>query len=211
MNVRLAVQVLSESVSKILQEYYPQEFHGTAELCEKIDKFFNCLNVRNQKEGLVKCKPFLQPFQSTYDGRFYWLENVFLKYLFDWKSSVMTRDENVSQNARDPMFLSSQTFEGLQITVYSVTERVKYLLNSGLKFVLTEKFNQHVVEEHFGRQRGFGRWNDNPTLLEFGYNANTIWMQRSVVTPTGNTRGAHKEKRKESWHVVDNAPLPKGK
>ena len=123
----------------------------------------------------------------------------------------MTRDENVSQNARDPMFLSSQTFEGLQITVYSVTERVKYLLNSGLKFVLTEKFNQDVVEEHFGRQRDFGRWNDNPALLEFGYNANTIWMQRSVVTPTGNTRGAHKQKRKESWHVVDNAPLPKGK
>ena len=88
----------------------------------------------------------------------------------------MTRDGNFSQNARDRMFLSWQTFEGLQITVYSITECVKYLLNSGLKFVLTEKFNQDVVEEYFGRQRGFGRQNDNPTLLKFGYNANTIRM-----------------------------------
>ena len=111
MNVRLAVQVLSESVAKILREYYPQELHGTAELCEKMDKFFDYLNVRNEKESLVKRKHFLQPFQSTDDEKFYWLKNVFLKYLFDWKSSAMTCDENFSQNARNRMFLSRQTFE----------------------------------------------------------------------------------------------------
>ena len=34
-------------------------------------------------------------------------------------------------------------------------------------------------------------------------------MQRSVVPVTGNTRGAHKSKRRISWSVVDEAPLPK--
>ena len=32
------------------------------------------------------------------------------KYLFDWKSSEMTRDGNFSQNARDCKFLNWQTF-----------------------------------------------------------------------------------------------------
>ena len=41
MNVRLVVQVFSKSVAKILREYYAQELHGRAELCEKIDKFFD--------------------------------------------------------------------------------------------------------------------------------------------------------------------------
>ena len=113
----------------------------------------------------------------------------------------------LSQSARDRMFLSWETFEGLQITVWSVVECVKYLLNSGLKFVLIEKFNQDVVDEYFNRKRGSGRRNDNPTLLEFGYNANTIRVQRSVVTPAGNMRGAHKQERKSSWHLVDNTPL----
>ena len=88
----------------------------------------------------------------------------------------MTHNGNFAQNARDRMFLSWPTSKGLQITVYSVAESVKYLLNSVLKFVPTEKFNQDVVEEYFGRQRSFCRRNDNPTLLAFGYNTNTIWM-----------------------------------
>lgn len=59
-----------------------------------------------------------------------------------------------TQNARDHMFLSWKTFERLQITVYSVNECVKYLLNSGLQFVLTEKFNQNIVEEQTEVNRG---------------------------------------------------------
>ena len=45
------------------------------------------------------------------------------------------------------MFLSLQTYEGLQITVYSVIKVTK-----GMAFVLTSRFNQDVVEEYFGRQ-----------------------------------------------------------
>ena len=73
---------------------------------------------------------------------------------------------------------------------------MKYLLNSGLKFVQTKKLNQDVVEEHFARQRDFIRLNDNLTLLEFGHNTNTVQMQRSVVTPISNTQGAHSKNEK---------------
>ena len=76
MNVKLATQILSESVSKLLQEYYPAGTHGTADLCLFMDRFFYYLNVRKQSEGLKKRKPFLQPYTNVDDPRFDWLENL---------------------------------------------------------------------------------------------------------------------------------------
>ncbi len=45
MNVCLAVQVLSSSVSKVLTEFYPATTPATAELCMYMDSFFDCLNA----------------------------------------------------------------------------------------------------------------------------------------------------------------------
>ena len=61
MNVRLATQVLSETVSHVIKSYYPAYRHKTAELCKFADKLFDCMNVRNHSENLTKCKPFLDP------------------------------------------------------------------------------------------------------------------------------------------------------
>ena len=65
---------------------------------------------------------------------------------------------------KDKMFLSWKTYEGLQITVHSIIEAVKYLLGIGMSFVLTKRFHQNVLEECFGRHRSLGRRNDNPEL-----------------------------------------------
>ena len=43
------------------------------------------------------------------------------------------------------MFLSWQTHEGLQVTLYSVIEATRFLLTSGMKFVLTSRFNQENI------------------------------------------------------------------
>ena len=75
--------------------------------------------------------------------------------------------------------------------------------------MLTERFCHDVVEEYFGRQRAHGRRNDNPNLYQFGYNDNTIRIQRTVTPVMGNTRGAHKGKRKPCWNNVDDTPLAK--
>ena len=92
------------------------------------------------------------------------------------------------------MFLSHQTYEGLQITAKSTIELTRFLLQSNVPFVLSEKFNSDVIEEYFGRQRGMGRRNDNPSLYQFGYQANTIRLQRCVVPVTGNTRGKYSKR-----------------
>ena len=46
MNVRLAAQVLSTTVSKVLKEFAPSYTAGTSKYCQYINNFFDCLNVR---------------------------------------------------------------------------------------------------------------------------------------------------------------------
>ena len=111
------------------------------------------------------------------DPRFLWLTNDFLGFLRDWKDSIASCPGNFSQNARSKMFLSWQTYEGLQITAHSVIEATKFLLNEGVEYVLIERFCQDPLEEYFGNQRKLGKRNDNPDMKMFGYNNNTIRVQ----------------------------------
>ncbi len=86
------------------------------------------------------------------------------------------------QRAR--MFLSIQTYKGLQITVKSVIDLTKFLLGEGLVGVLTERFCQDDVEEYFGCQRAQGRRSDNPTAADFGYNDLRISVLRDIAPVT---------------------------
>ena len=84
LKVHLATQVLSESVSNILINNYP-------DAGKFMDMFFDCLNVRNQYEGNTEKKEYLQPYREIDDARFIWLENEFLPYLDNWKESTENR------------------------------------------------------------------------------------------------------------------------
>ena len=63
MRVNLAAQVLSETVGNVLNNFGPEETAGIGKFCLMMDKFFDCLNVRNTKEHITKCKPFLKPYE----------------------------------------------------------------------------------------------------------------------------------------------------
>ena len=121
----------------------------------------------------------------------------------------LDRPGNYTANARSRMFLSWQTYEGFQITTYSVIEASKFLLQEGMEYVLTERFCQDPIEEYFGSQRKIGRRSDNSDIKMFGYNDNTIRIQRSVSCQSGNTRG--RRDRKKAWVEVTDEPLPKRK
>ena len=53
MRVNLAAQLLSETVGNVLNNFGPEEAEGTEQFCIMIDKFFDCLNVRNTKEHIL--------------------------------------------------------------------------------------------------------------------------------------------------------------
>ena len=90
------------------------------------------------------------------------------------------------------MFLSSQTYEGVKITVHSVVELVKFLIIHKVSYVLPERFCQDPSENYFGKQRSSGACKDNSSLYDFAYNDNTIRNQK-VFKPiaTGNVRDEH--------------------
>ena len=205
MRVSLAAQVLSASVAAVLKSFGPAEAATTAKFCEMVDSFFDCMNVRSTTEHERKRKPFLAPYTSVEDERFQWLVE-FLEYLRRWKESTDNRPGNFTQNARSRMFISWQTYEGFKITVNSSIEATKFLLQEGMEFVLTERFCQDTLEEYFGNQRKLGRRSDNPHIRTFGYNSNTIRIQRAVSCQSGNTRG-RKDKRR-TWEQVTDDPLP---
>ena len=58
MRANLGAQVLSETVGNVLNNFGPEEAAGTGKFCLMMDKFFDCLNVRNTKEHITKRKPF---------------------------------------------------------------------------------------------------------------------------------------------------------
>ena len=153
MNVSLAVQALSSSTANHFKLYYPIIVEGTSDFCEKMDHFFDIMNVRSTGEAFSKRKPFLQDFRSPNDKQLKWFVDEFLPYFLKWKICISERNGPYSEHDRSRMFISYQTYEGLQITVYSCIETVKCLLRQGMEFVLTERFNQDVAEEYFGRQR----------------------------------------------------------
>ena len=70
MRVSFAAQVLSASVSAVLKSFGPPEAQGTAKLCEMVDGFFDCLNVRSLTEYKQKRKPFVAPYTSSDDERY---------------------------------------------------------------------------------------------------------------------------------------------
>ena len=104
------------------------------------------------------------------------------------------------------MFISWQSHEGFQLTVYSVIEATQFLLQEGMEFVLTERFCQDSLEEYFGHQHKLGRRNDNPDIQAFGYNNNAIRIQRQVSCLSGNTRG--REDRTRAWEQITDDPIP---
>ena len=127
MRVSLAVQILSSTMATVLRKYIGGEANATAKFCEMVDAYFDCLNVRNKSEHIRKRKPNLAPYEDVNDRRFTWLENEFLKFFDSWKESIEERPGNFTKNAQSQMFMSRQTFEGFQITTYSLIEATKYL------------------------------------------------------------------------------------
>lgn len=207
MTVRYAAQVLSNTMATVLKQFGQPDVQETAKFCDMMDGFFDCLNVRSPNESQRKLKPNLRPYVEVNDQRFEWLEKKFLGYLEEWRNNIKNRPGNSTAMARSTMFLSHQTYEGLQITTFAMIEAVKFLLAERMPYVLTERFCQDSVENYFGVQRSLYRRSDNPDLKQFGYNNNTIQIQRNVSHTSGNTRGRFDKKR--AWESISNDKIPK--
>ena len=67
MNVKLAAQVLSSTVSKVLLKYGPPKAAGTAKFCSLMDMFFDMMNIKYINSHKFELKPSLLPFSRVDD------------------------------------------------------------------------------------------------------------------------------------------------
>ena len=67
--LHIMFQVMSETVSKALTKLFGPHVQGTAKLIEIVDKFFDCLNVRNLDDAKLERKPFRSPYRCGTDWR----------------------------------------------------------------------------------------------------------------------------------------------
>lgn len=167
MKVSLATQVFSATVANALELKYKDEVSGTTKFIRIMNKWFDLMNTKNVLESHKKRNSDLAPFSNASDDRLKWLLGEFLDYFENWEKSVSQYSHgNLSKDDRSKMLLSKQTIHGLRMTTMSVVECIKFLLQQGVPFVLTNHFNQDILEQHFGHYRHKGGHNDNPTVLE---------------------------------------------
>ena len=155
MNVKLAAQVSSSTVSKVLLHHGLLESEDTAKFCALMDKFFDIMNIRSLDAHKFDQKPNLVPFSLLNDNRFFCLQSVFLQYFKDRLKLIEKHPGNISKGSKSKMFIAHQIYEGLKITVHSIIESVVFLLQHNVwrpKYVLTERFCQDSIENYFGRQ-----------------------------------------------------------
>ena len=63
------MQIMSGTVSSALLYTGNSEVFETAYFIEKVDKFFDCLNVSNFTQGKHSRKPFQEPYRNADDTR----------------------------------------------------------------------------------------------------------------------------------------------
>ena len=158
-------------------------------------------------KGEYQRKEFLKPYTDVDDQRFQWLEEEFLGYLQSWRDSIDAREGEYDGSARSKMFNAWQTYEGLKLITYSLVDVTKLLLRSGARYILTNRFCQDPVKEYFGRQRGLGRRCDNPSIRDFGSNANKLRIQRSILPVRGNTKGRKRNENENRWYDVEHEAI----
>ena len=142
MRVRLAAQVLSKSMAEAIRARNNDEMLETAQFCDHMNIWFDCLNGRNFKKGYKERNHNLHPYQNINDRRFAYL-NDFLQYINEWEEEV----ENIpdmSLSEKNRLKLSYQTVEGLRITTVAFPTLTKELLQEAPPgtFLLAEKLNQ---------------------------------------------------------------------
>ena len=204
MNVRLAAQVMSNTVANAMEHTAGDQVRETVLFIRMMDKFFDIMNIKDVTEWQQKRKDNLRPFTNVGDERFDWLSNEFLQYFQTWREMVNEREGEFTQVDRNKMMLSKQTLDGLEISTRSIVSCVKHMLDIGAEYILTRKFNQDKLEQFFGLLRMKGGANDNPNYYQAGHCINT--MRFMHTNQFENIRG--NVSADVECHI-DDTPLPK--
>lgn len=163
MNVKLAAQLLSESVACSLEFCLHEklkEFEGcepTIKFIRFFNRLFDILNSRNLKAYEWKCP----------------MNNKNHKKYVDFLKEAKTYIMSLKQSNTYTCLLESNRktgFLGFLVCIDSLIGLYNTIVSSqqyGMNFLSTYKFSQDHLEQFFGKVRRLGGCNNNPTARQF--------------------------------------------
>lgn len=161
MNVRLAVETLSNSVADSMQFLMEKNFDEFANASATIDfirVFNNIFDVMNSKKIVTSntFKSAINPLNQEYIFCYFDYAISYLKTLkMSDKSLVLTSQKKTS-------------FRGFIINMIALKAIYAECVESGLlEYLPTFKFSQDHLESFFGRIRSMNGYNDNPNVEQF--------------------------------------------
>jgi len=175
MNVRLVVQILSESVSKALiyckeiDQPNCGEASATAEFCTMINQAFDILNSRNQ----FSKSPFNISINLNTINKYEEFSKRFKNYI---GGLTFCNGQKIVDSNRNTGFIV------LILSLESAINLFKYLhYNHSLKYLLTYKISQDHLESYFSAMRSMFGFNNNPNCQQFetGYKRLLVHHQLS--------------------------------
>ncbi|KAL5237094.1 hypothetical protein ACI65C_004504 [Semiaphis heraclei] len=144
------------SVANGMEFYKKKKIEGfkdcedTIKFTKMINNMFDAVNRKFPAEGIRKNSKDLEVLKEALD----WINS--------WESNL-----NNNYIGKDD-FLTSNTADGLKITLKSTLDAVNYLLyEKNFAYVLTSKFNQDCLEKFFGIIRQVAGPNDHPSCPSF--------------------------------------------
>lgn len=175
MNVKLAVQLFSHSVSAAiktaldLQQLKSDTGEDTAEFVAFMDKLFDCLNSRT-----ISSK---NPYNAAL------MENSIVHQTLKDSLKILpnlTKVDKITKNVSKPPCFSGicQTVRGVLLLFES--EKTKN------KFILTNRLNQDVIENLFSIYRQKGGYNRNPTARQFRMSFRSNAINSLIRPPTSS-------------------------
>jgi len=178
MKVKYATQVLSFTVASAINtmislEHLPESAKDTSEYIEKLDAAFDIFNSSSVKGR----KPSRDAFIASKE------QVKLLKSLKTYFSSlrVFTKDgKNITNKVN--------VFRYWNQNINSLNKMWEYLqeIHSELKFLLTRRINQDIIEHTFGEIRNLSGNAFNPTPVQFYYSFRKLFATNYCLVQTGN-------------------------
>ena len=176
MKVKLATQVMSHTVAAAICMYVslgllPPTAMGTAELIEKFDSVFDCVNS-STSHSTKKLKCAISD-QTTHIA--------FMKEAMGFIKRVQVMQGNVNVTGR------IKCLKGWLITLNAIILIWEHLKTKhNFKFLLTRRLNTDPLENFFGTIRQQGGNSDNPTPVQFSSAFRKLFFSTFLTSSTGN-------------------------
>lgn len=160
MGVKPAVQLSSPAVTAALSFMKDHAGHTcdtkftsvgpTVEFTNNVSRWFTLMDVSDCQQHIHQNHPDTRHFDDPEDSRLRWLDLVYLEYI-----------EELKMASAPINFLTKKlTMHWYLIANVASVQCIRFLLDRGLKFVLTRKFSSDPIESLFGTLRWSADCND---------------------------------------------------